>query len=221
MNRFTPEYKNRLQVKKKTLKLEKFIKTKTGYDSKITIQLDKAIGYVYSVRLSLDNFESYSTWIITSTTKNAILSEILANVSHFDFKNVKRGGTTKQITKRINSTILKIECMYCFEEKSVKHFHRNMKSSVINKNERRGYSFMCRDCSNLVAAQILKNKNEKTALLYLCVHYDRPYIKNVIDIVCDMKLSPVEKFGEYFRRINVYYPTMIKGNTFSLSDVFD
>ena len=181
----------------------------------MSVQLDKELGYVYAVQLSLDDFDTYSKWIIKSTGKTTIKQELLEAVSHFDFKYKKRGGTTKSITKQVGSSALKIECMNC-EEKPVGCFHRNVVTSMFK--QRGGYCFICHDCANTLAAEILRLKDAYAALLFLCCIYDRPFIKRLADKVVVMDIAPAELFGEYFRRLNLKNIGKSGGNTFASSE---
>lgn len=215
IDKFTPEYKKALQANKKDI--QKYLENKTGYKILIGIECDKTQGYLYSCKISLDNeFSKFAKWVLHSTGKQNIKKELLENIAHFDFQNMKIGGTTKNITKRVKSSALKIECCGCGEEVNVNEIHRNMSSPLFKS--RSGYCYMCFNCSNTRAAEILRDKDANTALVFLCGIYDRPYVKSLADEVIAMCLSPVETFGQYFRRLNLVHSVKGRGSTFSNSD---
>ena len=214
--KFTKDYKKKLS--KKIPEITKHLELRTGYSIKMKIQLDKELGYLYALQLFLDNFASYSKYLVKSTTKARIKEEVLEAVSNFDFKHKKRGGTSKQITKQQKSSALEIECCCCGEDKPVCNFHRNIVSPLFK--QRAGYCFSCKDCSVSRAAEILKSKDALTSIIYLCAIYDRPYLKWLADEIISLNLSPVNTFGKYMSRVNIVSGIRRKGATFALSDVY-
>lgn len=216
--KFTKEYRKKLSTAIKDI--TQYLETRTGFIIKMDTELDPEHGFIYSIKISLDGkFSKYAKWCILSTSKQNIKKELLEKIANFDFhQNIKNGGSTKQIKKRVNSSARKINCCCCNETKPIiAGFHRNLFSPLL-KESRNGYSLICFDCLYKRAVEVERQKDIFTAIILICGILDRPFIYSLANEINKITgESPVSRYGEYFRRLNLV-PKKKKGKTFADSD---
>jgi hypothetical protein len=195
--------------------LTEFLRKKTNYDIAINVINNKILGYIYSIKISADDFNTYATVTTDSTNKEKIYQEIKQSIPKFNFLNERRISVSKN-QKNVKHSAL--YCCICEKEKGAAHFHRNTNSPMFAG--RGGYCNICFDCAKIRALQILKDSNAVTAIMYLCALYDRPIIKKLIHDVLkkDLSSSKFDVFSEYFRRVSLIFGGKKENITFAKTE---
>jgi hypothetical protein len=198
--RHTPEFKEKLSSD--IGELTRYLESKSGFQIRLSVILDQEAGYVYSAKISQDNFSCYAKWILYCTGKQKIKNELLLNVKHFDFRYKERVSTPKKATKRVGSSSMHIDCCCCGNGSRIPtEIHSNIHSPLwINRG---GCVLMCHTCATQQFSKILRERDVFYAFWWICAAYDRRFNIDLIRKIKDLPLSPYELCQTYFRRLNL------------------